>query len=52
MLVGPRTHRGLVASSLLTSLFLAFYQGTQVVLIDHNRVSDMKGRKHSVSVSR
>ena len=42
VLVGPRTHRGLVANPLSASLFLAFCQGTQVVLIDHNSVSDMK----------
>ena len=52
VLVGPRTHRGLVASSVSASLFFAFYQGTQVLLIDHNRVSNMKARNHSVSVRR
>ena len=52
VLVGPRTHGGLVASSVSASLFLAFYQDTQFVLIDHNRVSARKGRKHPVSVCR
>ena len=52
VLLGPRTHRGLVASSVSASLFFAFYQGTQVLLIDHNRVSNMKARNHSVSVRR